>query len=95
MSNLSIIFQYQGNAIPVQCRSTDKLKDVYVKFSNKVQKNVNDFKFYLNSMEVPPCEKNLEQLRVGNFHQFNAVENNVLGAWFKKAIEKNKINNDE
>ena len=80
MSDLNIIFNYRGNSVPVQCKSNDKLKDVYSKFCNKVQGTVGDFKFYLNSMEVPPCEKNLEQLKVGNYFQFNAVENNVIGA---------------
>ena len=81
MSDLNIIFNFQGNSVPVQCKSSDKLKDIYIKFCNKVQKNPKDIKFYLNSREVPSCEKNLEQLGVGNYYQFNAVfESNVLGA---------------
>ena len=81
MSDLNIIFVYQGNSVPVQCKSSDKLKDIYIKFCNKVQKSPNDLKFYLNSREVPSCEKNLEQLGVRNYCQFDAVfESNVTGA---------------
>ncbi len=80
MSNLTIIFQYQGNNISVQCKSNEVLSDLYKRFGNKVGRNPNELKFYFNSVEVPPCNKTLENLNLQNFYTFNVVENNVTGA---------------
>ena len=80
MSNINLVFTYQGNNITMQCQPYEKLSDVYGRFSTKIQRNVGDFNFFLNAREVPPCDKTLEQLQVSNFCKFDAVEKNVIGA---------------
>ena len=80
MSNLNIMFQYKGNSISIQCKSNEILSDVYKRFASKFGKNVNELTFYYNSMEVPPCNKTLEQLNIQNFYSFNVVEKGVTGA---------------
>ncbi len=80
MSNITLIFSYAGNNLSLQCQSNETLEAVYRRFCTKVDRNIGDFKFYYNSMEVPPCNKTLSNLNLQNFNQFNVVENNVVGA---------------
>ena len=80
MSNINLIFNYQGNPISMQCKSFEKLRDIYQRFGTKVQRNPGDFNYYINTMEVPPCDKTLENLQVHNYHQINVVDKTIVGA---------------
>lgn len=80
MSNINLIFIYKGNNLSMQCMSTDKLRDVYTRFATKMQKNIDDFSYFSNAKEVPPCDKTLEQLQLRNYFTFNVVQKDVFGA---------------
>ena len=74
MSNLNLIFNFKGNNLTMQCQDTDKLKDVLQKFANKVEKNVDDLDFYINSIRLVPCDKTLFNLQIKPFSNINAVD---------------------
>ena len=64
----------------MQCRESDMTKDVFQRYANKAQKNVNDLQFYYNSMMIPCCDKTLYNLQIKNFSTINVVDNTVIGA---------------
>ena len=80
MSNLTLIFNYEGNKISMQCNSNEKLNDVYNRFCSKVGQNMSNCAFYFNAKIVPPCNKTLENLQIKNFNAFSVVSNTVTGA---------------
>ncbi len=80
MSNINLIFNYQGNNIAMQCKSFEKMIDIFQRFATKVQRNPGDFNFYINAMEVPPCDKTLENLQIFNLRTIDVVEKTVYGA---------------
>ena len=84
MSNINLHFAYGQNSLMIQCQENDKTKDVFQKFADKVQRNVKDFHFYFNSMEIPSCDKTLYNLQIKNYSQINVVDNTVIGAWINK-----------
>ena len=79
-SNLTLLFQYEGNPITMQCKNDEILSDVYRRFCSKVGKDPKICKFYFNSKEVPPCNKKLENLGLKNLFTFNVVLTDVIGA---------------
>ena len=80
MSNLNLIFSFQGNNLTMQCKDSDKLKDVFEKFATKVERNVSDLDFYFNSIRLVPCDKTLFNLQIKPFSNINAVDKHVVGA---------------
>ena len=74
MSNLNLIFNFKGNKLTMQCQDTDKLKDVLQKFANKVQRNVDDLDFYINTIRLVPCDKTLFNLQIKTFYTINVVD---------------------
>ena len=80
MSNLNLVFNFQGNSITMQCNSSEKLIDVYTRLCSKIGKNLSDCSFYRNAKEVPPCNKTLENLQITNFNSFVVVLKNIIGA---------------
>ena len=74
MSNLNLIFNFKGNILAMQCQDTDKLKDVLQRFANKVEKNVHDLDFYINSIRLVPCDKTLFTLQIKTFYTINVVD---------------------
>jgi hypothetical protein len=53
IKNLTINFQYNGaNRISIQCRSTEKIKDVLQKFCCKAGEQANSLNFYYNSIKI-------------------------------------------
>ena len=80
MSNINLIFNYQGNNLSMQCQDSEKLKDVFQRFASKVQKNVNDLDFYFNSIQLIPCDKTLFNLQLRTFSTITAVDKYVTGA---------------
>ena len=71
MSNLTILFNYQGNRWTMQCKDTDKLNEVFQRFCGKVGANNKDMKFYANSSEIIPCDKTLFALNIKNMFLFD------------------------
>ena len=80
MSNINLIFIFKGNIIALQCQVTEKLKDVFQRFANKIEIDVIYLDFYFNSMRLVPCDKTLFNLQIKNFSQINAVPKDVFGA---------------
>ena len=80
MSNINLLFVYQGKNLSMQCQESDKLNDVFQRFATKMERNVNDLAFYYNAKEVPSCDKTLFNLQIKSFQTFNVVEKNVIGA---------------
>ena len=52
MSNLSVIFNYQGNKMTMQCQGQDVVDSVFDKFCQKAKIDINDVAFYYNSNVV-------------------------------------------
>jgi hypothetical protein len=53
IKNLTIFFQVNGaNQIAIQCRSTEKIKDVIQKFCCKATEQANSLNFYYNSIKI-------------------------------------------
>ena len=80
MSNINLIFNFEGNNLSMQCQESDKLKDVFQKFATKVQRDVNDLVFYFNSVQLVAYDKTLFNLQLKPFSTINAVDKHVLGA---------------
>ena len=82
MSNLSVIFNYEGNAITMQCQSNEVVDNVFQRFCGKAKININDVKFYYNGSEVKLSGKTLEALGVKNFFNFNVVKEKYVSGAF-------------
>ncbi len=81
MSNLMVIFTYEGNPLTMQCKSDDVVDNVFQKYCQKAKLNIEDVKFYYNSSQVFQCGKTLAALGVKNLFGFNVVrEKYVNGA---------------
>ena len=80
MSNINLLFLYQGKNLSMQCQESDKLNDVFQRFATKVQRNVNDLQFYYNAKEVPSCDKTLFNLQIKSYQTFNVVDKTIIGA---------------
>ena len=74
MSETSVIFNFQGTDILIQCLKEDKMKDICQKFSTKIRRNVNSFiflyggsnlNFQLNFKEqANPIDKERNEMKV-------------------------------
>ena len=51
MSNINLNFVYGVNSLMIQCQESDKTRDVFQKYADKVQRKVKDFYFYFNSID--------------------------------------------
>ena len=80
MSNINLNFVYGVNSLMIQCQESDKTRDVFQKFADKVQRKVKDFHFYFNSMEIPSCDKTLYNLQSKNVSQIFVIDNTITGA---------------
>ncbi len=81
MSNLSLVFTFQGNNIVIQCQESDKIEDVFNKYCFKAGLQPNDLKFYFNSKEVKRCGKTLYALGISKNGKFDVVSTtHLLGA---------------
>ena len=81
MSNLSVIFNYQGNKMTMQCQGQDVVDSVFDKFCQKAKIDINDVAFYYNSNVVKKSGKTLDALGVKNLFAFDVVrEKYVSGA---------------
>ena len=45
MTKASVIFNFQGNDILIQCSQEEKMKDICQKFATKIERNVNSLVF--------------------------------------------------
>ena len=83
MSQLSIIFEFQGKNISIQCLESDKIDDIFNKYCQKAGLDINDVTFYYNSREVKRSGKTLFALGIVNYGKFNVVQSKyLLGANF-------------
>ena len=82
MSNLSVIFNYEGNAVTMQCQSNEVVDNVFQRFCGKAKININDVKFYYNSSEVKLSGKTLEALGVKNLFKFDVVKEKYVNGAF-------------
>ncbi len=80
MSNLSVIFDYSGNSLTLQCKGNEVIDDVFKRFCVKAQMNINDVTFYYNSTEVKSSGKTLDALGIKNLFRFSVVGKSVIGA---------------
>ena len=65
----------------LQCKSTEKIDDVFIRFCSKAGVKREDVQFYFNSSEVKSSGKTLEALNLSNFFTFNVVSaKHVSGA---------------
>ena len=80
MSNISVVFNYQGNQLTVQCKTDEVIEDVFKRFCIKAHVDINNVKFYYDSAEINLFGKTLEALGVKNLINFNVVSKTVIGA---------------
>ena len=60
MEQISVIFNFQGNELTIQCLSADKMKDICQKYSTKIEKNLNSLLFLYGGEQIN-FEKNVEE----------------------------------
>ncbi len=82
MSNLSVIFNYEGNPITMQCQGQEVVDNVFQRFCAKARINIDDVKFYYNSTEVKQSGKTLDALGVKNLFNFNVVKEKYVSGAF-------------
>lgn len=46
-----VIFIFEGNSIRVQCLKWDKMKSIYTKFSQKINKDTNSMIYLYNGIQ--------------------------------------------
>ena len=81
MSNLSLVFTFQGNNVVIQCQESDKIEEVFNKYCFKAGLEPNDLKFYYNGKEVRRCGKTLFALGISKNGKFDVVSTtHLLGA---------------
>ena len=81
MSNLSLIFNYQGKPLTLQCTQNETLNQVFKRYCIKAELNIDDVKFYMNSKELKGCEKTLAALGLGNRTNLDVIlAKYVIGA---------------
>ena len=83
MSDLNLVFKYQGNSITMQCKETDIISDVFARYCFKAGLDINEVKFYANTVEVPSSNKTLFALGINNkmYHTFDVTRaTGVVGA---------------
>ena len=66
MSNLTIIFNYQGKPLTLQCTEAETLNNVFQRYCTKADLKFDDVKFYMNSKELRKCDKTLAALGLAN-----------------------------
>ena len=73
-NNLTLVFQYLGNSVTIQCKSEEKISDVFKRFSLKFVIDPKNHNFYFNSIEIKKdCQYTLEELGLRNFSTFCVV----------------------
>ena len=81
MSQLTLVFFYEGKSITIQCQEDEKIDDVFNRYCIKAGLSTDDTKFFYNSREVKRCGKTLFALGIANRGQFNVVLSKyVVGA---------------
>ena len=78
MSQMTVVFNYEGNSTVMQCLESDKIDDLLNRYCVKASLNPNDAKFYYNSKEVRKCGKTLYALGISNRGTFNVVSSAYL-----------------
>ena len=66
MSNLTLIFNYQGKPLTLQCKESETLNNVFQRYCTKADLQLDDVKFYMNSKELRKCDKTLAALGLAN-----------------------------
>ena len=80
-NNITLIFEFKGNKMTMQCQKDDKIDDVFQRFCTKAQVKLDEVQFYYNSTIWTYKGKTLEQLGLQSFFTFNVVsEKTVVGA---------------
>ncbi len=81
MSHLSLIFNYQGKSLTLQCIPTETLNQVFNRYCIKADLNIKDVKFYKNGKELKGCEKTLSALELTNYANIDVTyAKYVIGA---------------
>ena len=78
MSSMTVVFNYEGASIVMQCTESEKIDDLFNRYCNKANLSPQDTKFYYNSKEVRRCGKTLFALGIGNRGTFNVVSSAYL-----------------
>ena len=81
MSNLTIIFNFQGKSLTLQCTPSETLNEIFKRYCIKADLNLNDVKFYKNGKELRGCEKTLSALDLKNYDTIDVtMAKYVIGA---------------
>ena len=81
MSQLNLIFNYQGKSLTLQCTPNETLNQIYKKYCIKADLNEKDIKFYKNGKELKGCEKTLSALGIKSFTTIDVtLAKYVIGA---------------
>jgi hypothetical protein len=84
IKNLTINFQYNGaNRISIQCRSTEKIKDVLQKFCCKAGEQANSLNFYYNSIKIKAND-------ITTIDELNIKDKGIVYAVKKDDLSSNK-----
>jgi hypothetical protein len=84
IKNLTIYFQYNGaNRISIQCRSTEKIKDVLQKFCCKAAEQANSLNFYYNSIKIKAND-------ITTIDELNIKDNGIVDVVKKDNLSSNK-----
>ena len=81
MSNLTLIFTYQGKPLTLQCTPAETLNQVFQRYCTKAELKLDDVKFYMNSKELRKCDKTLAALGISNRTNLDVIlAKYVIGA---------------
>ena len=81
MSNMTLVFNYQGKPLLIQCQENETLDQVFNRYCIKAGLNRNDIKFYTNSKEIKGDNSSLKSNGIYNRHNFDVVASKyVIGA---------------
>ena len=79
MTNLALVFNFEGNKLTLQCKDTEVIGDVFNKFCTKASLDPNEVKFYFNSFEIKKdCGKTVRALNLKTLTTFDVVRAKIV-----------------
>ena len=88
MSEIEIVFVFNGANTTVQCRTDEKMKDIFEKFQKKTEKNLNNLLFLYNGNKI---EENLKFEEIVKNENSVNDKINILVYDMNSIIENDKI----
>ena len=62
MEDIILNFNYKGQEVKMQCKNNENMNDIFKRYSNKINKNINDIYFINNGNIIDKDNRKLDEI---------------------------------